>query len=270
MNNQTNNSKWKILIIVLASIVLALIIPLAYQQMKQPSNHSKSEAPKKNESNEKKGKKIIWEVDSANITTNEMYKCVKENYGEPAIWGRYLGSNGNVSTGLTKKEIKFLHEKKVKILLIYNHFSNATTKKAGVKEAETAIKLAKEINAPKGTVIFADIEPKYPVDSAFIQGWVDTIEKSHYHPGIYGIFDKDAKLYNQFNKASKDNKKIKDQTILWTAAPNKRISSKEKAPNFNPIGPKNSLLYGWQYGIDAKTCNIDTDLFHESITDYLW
>lgn len=238
--------------------------------MKKPSNQSNTASQKNNESNQKEDKKTIWGVDSASKTTNEMYKCVKENYGEPYFWGRYLGNNGDVSTGLTKKEVKFLHDKKVKVLLIYNQFSNTTTKKRGIKEAETAIKMAKDINAPKGTVIFADIEPKYPVDSTFIKGWFDTIEKSDYHPGIYGIFDKDRKLYSQFNKATQENKQINDQLILWTAAPNKGISSGKKAPKFNPSGPKESLLYGWQYGIDAKKCNIDTNLFKASINEYLW
>lgn len=35
----------------------------------------------------------------------------------------------------------------------------------------------------------------------------------------------------------------------------------ENAPDFDVDAPEGSMAYGWQYGIDAETCNIETNLF---------
>ncbi|MGR3762500.1 hypothetical protein [Rossellomorea sp. NS-SX7] len=37
-----------------------------------------------------------------------------------------------------------------------------------------------------------------------------------------------------------------------------------------PEAPDNSLALGWQYGIDAEACNIDTNLFDRDLFDVLW
>ncbi|MBS4173119.1 glycoside hydrolase domain-containing protein [Bacillus sp. FJAT-49736] len=261
MSSWKDTVNWRLLLWVLGAMLIFVIFPIIYHQI-----HQSSTTPVKNE----KTSKVLWGVDSANKVTEKLYQCVNKNFGKPDIWGRYTKTIKGVSTGLTADEIHFLHDKNVRILLIYNHFNNATTKKAGEQEAKAAIQFAKDIKAPNGTAIFADIEPKYPVDSAFIEGWYEIIHKSDYHPGIYGVFDPDQNVYSAFNKAAKNNKSIKENTILWSAAPQKGVSKKTDAPKFNPSGPKDALKYGYQYGIDAKTCNIDTDVFKGEILKYLW
>ncbi|GKU83110.1 hypothetical protein NCCP28_25060 [Niallia sp. NCCP-28] len=93
---------------------------------------------------------------------------------------------------------------------------------------------------------------------------------SDYKPGISGIFDGEQTLTKTFNEAVDKQKDIKDHTYLWSASPNIGITTKENAPDFDVDAPKDSLAWGWQYGIDAETCNIDTNLFDSRLLDVLW
>ncbi len=211
-----------------------------------------------------------WGVDSASYTTEELYACVNENFGKPTVWGRYLGTIDGISSGLTTEEVGFLHANGVKILLINNQFNNATGYDNGVEQANIGISLAGELDAPEGVAIFADIEPNYPVDSAFIQGWFETMMASPYEPGIYGVFSPDSALVEAYHASINENQGIQNKIFLWTAYPHVDVTTQANVPANAAEAPEGSLLYGWQYGIDAATCNIDTNLFKGSIFDFLW
>jgi hypothetical protein len=213
---------------------------------------------------------FTWGIDTASLTSKNFNMCVKDNFGDPGVVGRYLGDNEGVSAGLTKEEVDLIKSTNDKILLIHNKLSDATGYDNGVQEGEEAIKLAKELGTPEGTAIFVDIEPTFPVNAAFIQGWYDTVSASTYTPGIYGVFEQDSNLTASFNTAASENADIKENTYIWTAAPHTGITTKEKAPEYKPQAPEGSLVIGWQYGIDAQTCNIDTNLFNNKYTDVLW
>ncbi len=150
------------------------------------------------------------------------------------MWGRYLGDKEGVSIGLDKDEAAFLHDKDVQILLIYNHFTDATGYDHGVKEAEKAIEYAK-LDVPEGVAIFGDIEPSFPVDSAFMEGWYDTLADSNYEPGFYGVYDKGSALLEAYN-AMKE--KAQKNTVVWTAQPQQEPTTKSNAPDYNPQGPE--------------------------------
>ena len=216
---------------------------------------------------DKESDKTYWGVDSASLTDKNMYRCVKDSFGEPDVWGRYLGDKSDVSVGLTQDEAQFLHDKDVKILVIYNHFEEAVGYDNGISEAKQAISFAKDLGVPEDVAIFADIEPNYSVDSAFIDGWYETLADSTYNPGVYGVFDKDSKLLEAYNATSDDTQ---ENTVVWTAEPQKDITTKDNAPKFDAEGPDKAKLYGWQYGIEAEKCEIDTNLFKGDLLDYLW
>jgi hypothetical protein len=57
---------------------------------------------------------------------------------------------------------------------------------------------------------------------------------------------------------------------VWTAAPNVGITTEENAPEYNPEAPEDSLIAGWQYGIDAETCNIDTVHYNGDALEVFW
>lgn len=210
---------------------------------------------------------IYWGVDSASYTDADLLQCVKDNFGHPEVWGRYLGDITDVSQGLDMDEVNMLHENDIRILVIYNHFSEATGYDNGVQEAEKAIAYAEDLDVPNGVAIFGDIEPNYPVDSAFIEGWYETLTDSDYESALYGVFNEDSNLVKAYNATKKD---VQENTVVWTAYPQKEITTKENAPDYNPQGPNEALLYGWQYGIEAEQCKIDTNLFKEEMLDYLW
>lgn len=212
----------------------------------------------------------LWGIDSVDVISEEFYNCIQENFGEPSVFGRYLKDKDGVSSGIAKDEITLIHSKGLYMLPIYNHFENATTYERGVKEAQQAIQFANDSGVPEGVAIFADIEPIYPVDSAFIQGWHETMMKSEYESGIYGVFSKDSDLTAAFNKAAAENEEIRTHTIIWSSYPQKGITKKEEAPQYQPEAPENSLNYGWQYGLDAEKCNIDTNLFKGEMVQFLW
>ncbi|MBW8349747.1 DUF1906 domain-containing protein [Bacillus sp. IITD106] len=266
--------------LIIGTIFIILLIPfiIYFSIDRDDDKNGQSKKQHEEESGKKEGKKakkgdkkrkdnsvspddILWGVDSASLTSKEIYACVKEEFGTPKIWGRYLGNIEDVSFGLTSEEINYLHSNKVKILIIYNHITEAEGYDNGKSHAKKAISFVQDLKIPKGKAIFADIEPSFPVDSKFIEGWFDEIKKSSYTPGIYGVFDSKNALFSAFNKAADSKKDLRKEMILWSAHPQAGITSEKKAPKYGPEAPKDSNVLGWQYGIDAKSCNIDTNLF---------
>ncbi|ULT56623.1 DUF1906 domain-containing protein [Neobacillus drentensis] len=241
------------------------------KQGQQPPNDTTS---KDNQAQDKPAQEqkptIVWGVDTASRVDQAFLQCVKDNYGAPAVFGRYLETKGDVSIGLSKEEVNFLHQQGIKILPIFNHFKEAVGYQNGVAEAKEAIAYAQKIGIPKGVAIFADIEPTYPVDEAFIRGWVETLNSSPYKPGIYGVFTPDSQLSAAYQVAVSKNKNLQTQTILWSSNPDPGVTKKNKAPAFQPGAPKNMKISIWQYGIDGKTCNIDTNLTQSTVLDQLW
>ncbi|WP_223702688.1 glycoside hydrolase domain-containing protein [Sutcliffiella deserti] len=213
---------------------------------------------------------IVWGIDSASLTTEDFYGCVRDNFGDPVVFGRYLGDKEGVSFGLTEDQVALIHGEQDYILPIYNMFNDATGFDNGVTQAENAIQLAQEIGIPEGVALFADIEPNYPVDSEFIRGWYETITSAGYESGIYGIFDPERALFDAYIQANENNSELGENNIIWTASPNIGITTEAEAPDFNPEAPEDTLAWGWQYGLDAETCNIDTNLFSSEILEFLW
>ncbi|MGM0788507.1 MAG: glycoside hydrolase domain-containing protein [Bacillota bacterium] len=213
---------------------------------------------------------VVWGVDSASLTTEELFSCVRDNFGNPQIWGRYLGTKEGVSQGLTKEEAAFLQSNNAGILLINNQFTDATGMENGTEIGNLGIQLASELGVPDGTAIFADIEPDYPVDSDFIRGYYGAMSESPYEAGIYGVFSSNSTLYAAYNNAAADSAGLKENVIIWTAYPQAGISTESEAPAYSPEAPEGSAVLGWQYGLDAEACNIDTNLFKGRMIEYIW
>ncbi len=212
----------------------------------------------------------VWGVDSASLTTDDMLSCVRENFGDPQVWARYLGDKEGVSYGLTHEEVEFLHENDIDIMVIWNHFTDATSYEKGQSEATAAIEKAREFDIPEGVAIFANVEPIYPIDADFLLGWYDTLEDSEYESGVYGIFHPDRELYTAYETAVEENSSLLENNYVWTSSPNIGITTEENAPEYDPEAPEGALIAGWQYGIDAQTCNIDTNHFDSNVFDALW
>ncbi|RYG72035.1 DUF1906 domain-containing protein [Lentibacillus lipolyticus] len=250
-------------LLVIIPVALAIFLNTSSDGSDSPNGNNGDQ----NGENGKNKQEMYWGVDSASNADENLYQCTEENFGKPSIWGRYLGDKEGVSVGLDKDEAAFLHEKDVQILLIYNHFDDATGYDHGVEEAKKAIEYAKDLDVPEGVAIFGDIEPTFPVDSAFMEGWYDTLAESKYEPGLYGVYDEGSAILEAYNAMKEEAQK---NTVVWTAHPQQDPTSKSNAPEYNPQGPENAMLYGWQYGLEADQCAIDTNLFQNEMLDYLW
>ncbi|HZW68845.1 MAG TPA: glycoside hydrolase domain-containing protein [Pseudogracilibacillus sp.] len=229
-------------------------------------NDSQTGENNDSESSDQGQGEVYWGVDSAE-SAEDLLQCVTEEFGDPKIYGRYLGEIEGTSTSLSKNEVEFLHDQDIQVLVIYNLITEATGYDHGGEHAQKAIELAKELDVPEGVAIFGDIEPDFPVDSAFIEGWYETLDDSPYEPALYGVFDEESEILAAYNDTDET---VQENTIVWTASPQKEISTEENAPEYNPQGPENAKVYGWQYAIEAEACEIDTNLFQEEMLDYVW
>ncbi|MFD2042980.1 glycoside hydrolase domain-containing protein [Ornithinibacillus salinisoli] len=269
--------KYEIFTLITLAIVIAIPIVLnltVFDENGSPDDPPQEENGDSNSDGSNDGNdenngdgEVVWGVDSASYTDDDMYSCVIDNFGEPEVWGRYLGDREGVSTGLDNDEVDFIHEHDIQILVIYNHVNDARGYDHGVEHGEQAIQYAKDLGVPEGVALFVDIEPDYPVDAEFMAGWYDTLSDSEYEPGIYGVFDEGSELDDSYNAMDEG---VQESTVVWTAYPQEEVTTKENAPKYNPEGPDSAMLYGWQYAIDAETCNIDTNLFRSEMLDFLW
>lgn len=95
-----------------------------------------AEKSKENDRNGQSGDdEVVWGVDSASLTTSDLLSCVRENFGSPKVWGRYLGEKEGVSAGITPEEAELLKENDIKLLVIWNRFNDATGLENGQSEA---------------------------------------------------------------------------------------------------------------------------------------
>lgn len=211
-----------------------------------------------------------WGIDSAQFATEELLACVVENFGYPRFWGRYLLRIENFSEGLTREEIAFLRSRDIKILPIYNRILIATGYSVGVANAVDAIFSAERLGVPRGVPLFADLEPFFPIDSAWIEGWTETILASGYHSGIYN-----APLIGAFSaafcEAAARNETVATFNILWSAQPVAPPSGPDNPPEYNPSGPPcGGNVLAWQYSRDLAECPIDVNLADSTLTEMLW
>lgn len=214
--------------------------------------------------------KGLWGVDSAAIANESLYQCVRNNYGHPKYWGRYLVTVPNAAEGLTATEVAFLHQKGIRILPIYSAFKEATGYSKGQVNARNAVFHAKRLKVPKNTVLFANVERFFSVDEAWIRGWVDAMYPSGYKPGFYHDPVK-GNFSNAYCVAAANSERVKRQSILWSAEPEPGASPEAEAPKFAPTMPQcDGNVWGWQYGRDSKTCPIDTNVITQQLYKYLW
>jgi hypothetical protein len=212
----------------------------------------------------------IWGVDSSTNATKTVYDCVLTNFGKPDFWGRYLVTVPGASEGLTQEEIELLHNSGTKVLPIYNKFTEARGYRQGRVIAQNAAFHAKRLGAPKGVMLFANVERFFEVDESWIRGYVDAMYSTDYKLGFYAdpVQGNFSRAYCQ---AVENNPRVAQQAVIWSAEPEPGPTPRREAPTFNPAKPPcNANVWGWQYGRDAVTCPIDTNLIDERLYNMLW
>ncbi|MCH1623965.1 glycoside hydrolase domain-containing protein [Ferdinandcohnia quinoae] len=214
--------------------------------------------------------RYVWGVDSAAVVNEDLYTCVKNNFGNPRFWGRYLTAIPNVSEGLTKEEIAFIRNKGIKVLPIYNVFSEAIGYSRGQIAARNAVFNARRLGIPNNTAIFANVEHFFEVDEGWLRGWVESMYPTGFRSGIYNDPVKGG-FSNAYCEAVKKNNQIATQAILWSAEPEPGVTKERNAPKFKPATPNcKANVWVWQYGRDSKQCPIDTNLADQRLLAYLY
>ncbi|TCT19631.1 uncharacterized protein DUF1906 [Melghiribacillus thermohalophilus] len=212
----------------------------------------------------------VWGVDSAARATEDLYNCVLNNFGKPEFWGRYLTTVEGASEGLTREEVELLHNSGTKVLPIYNRFRDATGNRQGRVTARNTIFQAERLGIPKGTVLFANVERFFDVDAEWIKGYVDVFYPSGYRPGFYHD-PVEGNFSSAYCQAVSENEQVAIQSILWSAEPDPGVTRRREAPAYNPQRPPcRENVWGWQYGRDAESCPIDTNLIDERLYEMLW
>ncbi|GAA0498293.1 DUF1906 domain-containing protein [Salinibacillus aidingensis] len=212
----------------------------------------------------------LWGVDSSTNVTEDLYRCVLNNYGKPDYWGRYLTTVPNASEGLTQEEIELLLNSGTKVMPIYNKFREARGNRQGRVIAQNAAFHARRLGVPKGTVLFANVERFFEVDEAWIRGYVDAMRPTGYRPGFYHD-PETGNFSNAFCSAKTSNSEVSNQSVLWSAEPEAGATGRTEAPAFNPAKPPcDANVWAWQYGRDASACPIDTNLIDERVFQMLW
>ncbi|NEU30222.1 DUF1906 domain-containing protein [bacterium LRH843] len=206
-----------------------------------------------------------WGVDSAARVTEELYNCVEKNFGKPDFWGRYLSDVSNVSDGLTTSEVPFIRDKGMKLLPIFNKFNSAIGAREGSVAARNAIFKARSLGVNEGSFIFAKVEHFFDVEADWISAWVDTMVDSPYQPGFYADVDKG--LFNdEYCKAAASSKQVREQAVIWSTEPGPGVTKKSRFPLYRPSRPTcDANVWAWQYGRDAKECQINTVLIEQHL-----
>ncbi|MFS0861295.1 glycoside hydrolase domain-containing protein [Fredinandcohnia sp. 179-A 10B2 NHS] len=210
----------------------------------------------------------VWGVDSISAVDDELYSSVKNKFGKPKFWGRYLSEVPNVSTGLSRGEIALIRNKGIKILPIFNVIIEATGYDRGQIAARNAVFNARRLGIPNNVGLFANV--KRSVDEAWIRGWVESIIQSGYRPGIYHI-PVEGGFAPAYCEAVRKNNQIAVQTILWSAEPNLGVAKERNAPTFKPVTPNcKANAWVWQYGRDSEEWPIATNLADHRTLNYLY
>ncbi|MGI6730767.1 MAG: glycoside hydrolase domain-containing protein [Anaerovoracaceae bacterium] len=211
-----------------------------------------------------------WGVDSAENVTEDLYQCVMHYFGHPKFWGRYLVRVQDVSEGLTREEISFIHSKGIRLLPIYNDFRAAEGFNQGRNAANNAVFYAQNLEIPLGIPIFANIERYFQIDKEWIQGWTGTILQAGYRSGFYN--DPVTGNFNHaFCQAAKENKIVLTENILWSAEPVLELDDLIYPLNYEPKAPTcGGNVWIWQYSRQMPQCPIDMNIANISLTELLW
>lgn len=218
---------------------------------------------------------VAWGVDScsaADVSINgysTLYDYVVSTQGTPQFWGRYIGA----ACALSFSEVKFLHQKGVKILLVYNGATSSTVAggtQSGVSDANHAITAAKGLGVPTGTYLFCDIEAPWQPSTSWLEGWTTTLRASGYGAGVYANTSGSTSSFN--SAFCKTSSTVQKELVIWTSEPSVTCTTQTNAPSFKPdttsCGGNIAL---WQYAIACGTNQvIDTDLAKQSALAYLW
>ncbi|WP_028398996.1 glycoside hydrolase domain-containing protein [Ectobacillus panaciterrae] len=212
----------------------------------------------------------IWGVHSQKAVSEEFFACVIKHFGYPKFWGRYLKASANHAEGLSKTEIAWIRRRKIRLLPIHGVVRNANGYHEGRIAATNAIFQARQLEIPRGTLLFAGIDKTHPVDARWVEAWVETLYKSGYRSGIYS-----NPVYGSFSdafcQAARENDRVEKHCILWGTEPAHGPTDSKTVPPFKASSPPHPCnMWVWRYGKDTERCSVNTCLANTKLLPFLW
>jgi len=192
----------------------------------------------------------------------EEFEWVLRNKIYPNFYGRYL----NGENALTKEEAIFLHRKGCKIAAIYTDSGTKQTEEQGALLAKKAEERALDLNIPRGTAIFLEIDENTPVTRDFMRGFAAALILAGYTPGFKANTDARFDFDREFSRGVQSNKELFKACLIWAVAPTVKeydgmtTSHLIHPDNWKPFAPscmtRNEIAI-WQYGKDCHPIEND-------------
>lgn len=216
---------------------------------------------------------VLWGFDSVNVSPASINRAIYAR-GRPDFIAGYI--DAIAWSPMNSAQAAYIHRLGIPIMVIDSSItSNDTTYGTGAAIAYRAIIRARALGIPAGVAIFSDIENTSAVDTAFIEGWYDTITNAGYKAGYYGNpYAGSSSFTRQFCNAIAHRPTIASQSILWMNEPQRGWTTAANAPNFAPgrlycNGYSVGNVLGWQYdSLGGGSVNIDSDEINASVP--LW
>lgn len=205
---------------------------------------------------------VYFGVDSKHKSTSilqnnlTLFEWVERNKELPCYWGRNIvGENS-----LTLDEIDFLHENACEIVPIYIDLGNKESEEQGIDVARGAVKRAKELQIPKGTVIYLEITINDDIKSQFIVGFAKGLITEGYIPGFKSITDAEFNFDAKFSQAAQTDPAVINKCLVWAVSPSLKeyyrvttthLLYPDKWAPFAPSCIRQKDVAIWQYGMEC-------------------
>ena len=219
----------------------------------------------------RKHKALFFGVDSKFPATTllqnnlNLFEWVTRNKVYPIFWGRNL----NGKNELTLEEVKYLHDKGVKIALIGNSSPSKTTEEDGRKFAKRVLSLASNLNVPNNVVLFDAIDENEVVSKNYLRGYAIELLVKGYVPGFKVSTDSICPFNREFCRGIQVEPILFQKCMIWAITPtlddyNGTIDTHILHPNYwkpyAPSGITRNEIAIWQYGKDCHRIFDDNDI----------
>lgn len=195
----------------------------------------------------------------------EHFEWIVRNKIYPNFCARYI--NGEMR--LTKKEIKFLHDKGCKIAAIYADNGEKKTEEQGVILAKKVDVCALELGIPEGVAIFLEISENEAVSRDFMRGFAKSLMVEGYTPGFKANTDAKFGFDREFSRGMQTDKDIFKKCLIWAVSP--IVKEYDGITTSHLIHPDNWMPYApsgitrneiaiWQYGKNCHPIEDDTGI----------
>lgn len=192
----------------------------------------------------------------------DLFEWVRRNKIYPTYWGRNIGGENS----LTSEEIIFLHRKGCKIAVYFTADGMMETKAQGQIMGAKALIKATELNIPKNTAVFLEINDNANVTTDALLGYAEILMSEGYVPGYKANTDAKHMFDREYSRGMQINREVFAKCLIWATAP--LLAEYDRMTTTHFIHPDNWKPYApsgvtrkeiaiWQYGSNCHPVNDD-------------